>query len=250
MAIALLTISCQNSNSHKAFSIKEQKVVVLKAEGNEIHQYWEFKNDTLLWGNALGTVAHVMAYRDSLKMLLGADILNERIDKEASQQSMIFINDSVDGDTYNRQLTHPGKLGKIRPINFIEAELLNYQLERYPLLNHPTEFHAFILFHDSTEMVRVYFAASDQPWPPKSPEIFEAISNDLKSGWNLKYDLHNHYESAGKGYLGIMAPSMADAQMFKWMGSDFNLDFAIITNGFHTVEIKGSEFEYLRGHGD
>lgn len=250
IAFILVMVSCQTKDKAKAFSLKEQTPTVIKAEGNEIHQYWEFKNDTILWGSTLGKANHLMAYRDSLKMILGTKTLREKIEKESTQSSVVALFDSVNGDQYNSQMIHSGKMGLIRPINFLEAELLNYQLERYPLLSHPTEFHTFILFQDSTDLVRVYFAASDQPWPPKSNEIFAAISKDLKHGWNVKYDLHNHYEPVTNGYLGILAPSMADAQMFSWIGADFNLEAALITNGFHTVEVKNSEFAILRAHGE
>lgn len=152
------------------------------------------------------------------------------------------------GDSINAQLVHSKTLGKIRPINFLEAQLLDYQLNRYPLLSHPTEFHGFILLHDSLNLVRVYFASSDQPWPPKPKVILESIKNDLKHGWTLKYHLHNHYEPKSNNYLGILAPSMTDAQYYLFLSEEYNLGHALITNGFHTVEIQGGEFPKLKLH--
>ena len=37
-----------------------------------------------------------------------------------------------------------------------------------------------------------------------------------------------------------------DAQYFSFLSQDFNLKKALITNGFHTVEIKKEEFEKLK----
>jgi hypothetical protein len=128
----------------------------------------------------------------------------------------------------------------------LETQLLDYQINRYPLLSHPTEFHGFILLHDSLNLVRVYFAASDQPWPPKPNIILEAVKNDLKMGWTFKYHLHNHYEPKSNNYLGILAPSTTDAQYYSFLSEEYNLKKAIITNGFHTVEIQEEEFKKLK----
>ena len=60
------------------------------------------------------------------------------------------------GDHYNAMLVHTGAVGKVRPMNSLEAQILNYQLEKYPLLNHPTEFHAFIAYHPDRKAFRVF----------------------------------------------------------------------------------------------
>ena len=92
---------------------------------------------------------------------------------------------------------------------------------------------------------RVYFAASDQPWPPKPGVILEAVKKDLKQGWTFKYHLHNHYEPISNHYLGILAPSMTDAQYYMFLSEEYKLEESLITNGFHTVEIKRNEFHKL-----
>jgi len=62
----------------------------------------------------------------------------------------------------NKELIKQGYVGHIRDINYLEAEVLNYQLNRYPLLSHPTEFHGFIAEQDSLDKVRIYLGASNQ----------------------------------------------------------------------------------------
>lgn len=113
-------------------------------------------------------------------------------------------------------------------------------------MSHPTEFHGFILFHYELNLVRVYFAASDQPWPPKPHVILEALKNDLKNGWSFKYHLHNHYEPKSNHYLGILAPSITDVQYYLYLTEDYNLEQSLISNGFHTVEIQREEFPKLK----
>lgn len=76
--------------------------------------------------------------------------------------------------------------------------------------------------------------------------ILEAIKNDLKQGWTFNYHLHNHYEPKSNQYLGILAPSMTDAQYYLFLREEYHLEKSLITNGFHTVEIQGEEFPKLK----
>jgi len=249
-AFAAFWASCHSHKTGAKPAFKDLAPVVMDKKGAEIFQYWEFKDDPSLWAYQLGQVAGLQSYRDSLKRELGKEAFKLAVQKEASQNSPYYVKDQGNGDQINAQLVHSGAAGKIRPINFLEAELLNYQLDRYPLLSHPTEFHGFILSHDSLGQVRVYFAASDQPWPPKPSVILDALESDLKEGWDFKYHLHNHYEPKANNYVGILAPSLADAQFFVFLANEFHLGKALITNGFHTVEIRRDEFQKFRSHGN
>ena len=176
-AITFLHTSCRNNKTVQTFLLKDLAPVVMEYKGKEVFQYWEFENKPFLWGTVLGQVIAMKSYKDSLELELGTESFRQVVEKEASQNNSLDTLYSENGDLINAQLVHSGNVGKIRTINFLEAELLNYQLIRYPLLSHPTEFHGFILLHDSLNHVRVYFAASDQPWPPKPKVILESIKN-------------------------------------------------------------------------
>lgn len=245
LAVIVFIIGCHNNGNSQQVSLKTLKPFVMEKNGAEIFQYWEFRNDLYLWDTNFVEPPDLKLYKDSLYNLLGKDTLKFTVQKLAFQDISYKPIKTENGDSINTHLIHAKTLGKIRTINFLEAQLLDYQLNRYPLLSHPTEFHGFILFHDSLNLVRVYFAASDQPWPPKPKVILEAVKNDLKNGWTLKYHLHNHYEPKSNYYLGILAPSMTDAQYYLFLSEDYNLDYALITNGFHTVEIQKAEFKKL-----
>ncbi|MBK6699992.1 MAG: hypothetical protein IPG55_08865 [Saprospiraceae bacterium] len=65
-------------------------------------------------------------------------------------------------------------------------------------------------------------------------------------GWTFNYHLHNHYEPKANGYLGILAPSISDAQYYLFLSEEYSLKQAIVTNGFHTVEIQREEFQKLK----
>ncbi|MBK7233418.1 MAG: hypothetical protein IPH93_14440 [Saprospiraceae bacterium] len=247
--MGLLT-SCDNQKMQTEINLKNLTPVVLKQEGTEIFQYWEFKNDSNLWTHHFKIPANIKSYKDTLENIFGKDSFNFHVQKMAYQDNSYQSVQTLNGDSINAQLVHSKMVGKIRPMQYLEAQLLDYQLSRYPLFSWPTEFHGFILTHDSLKLVKVYFAASDQPWPPKPNVILERLVEELKQGWTFKYHLHNHYEPRSSHYLGILAPSMADAQFYQFLFEDFNLENALITNGFHTVEINKSEFSKFKAHGN
>lgn len=237
---------CQSKGKEQPISLKSISPVLLDKNGVEIFQYWEFRNEPYLWDTHFAQPSSLKWYADSVSNILGHDTFDLIVNQRAFQDSSYTLINTTNGDSINAQLIHSNTLGKIRPINYLESELIDYQISRYPLLSHPTEFHGIILFHDSLNLVRVYFAASDQPWPPKPTDILQAVKKDLTHGWTFKYHLHNHYEPKSNYYLGILAPSMTDAQYYVFLKDEYNLKQSLITNGFHTVEIKKEEFEMLR----
>jgi len=247
--MSVMLIGCISNKVVRKITLQKTEKVVLKKEGPAEFFYWEMDNAKQLWKSELGAVTSLYKYRDSLKIELGGEGLKQAIKKEATQTlPKNQIEKEENGDAINALLVHTGTLGKIRSINFLEAQLLNYQVNRYPLLSHPTEFHGFIAMHEEAQKVRVYFASSDTEWSPKPQVIIEQLEKDLQKGWKLKYHLHNHYCKKDKNYIGILAPSLADAQYFKMLSERFNISKALITNGFHTVEIDHSEFYKFESH--
>ncbi len=247
--LLLSTYSCAIKEDPEVFSSIEHPRIELHIEGNDQFIIWEIDNKASLWEFDLGEVKGIDTYRDSLIMKIGEERLMAAVQKESTQDmDHGSISEESDGDKINAHLVHSGESGLLRKINCLEAQLLNYQLMRYPLFSHPTEFHGFIGFNAELDKYRVYFAASDTEWPPKPRLLLDEIDKDLERGWQLKYHLHNHYSDASGDYIGILAPSMADAQYFKFLAEDYAIEKAFITNGFHTVVIEASEFNDFRSH--
>jgi hypothetical protein len=242
--LTLFVSSCDYKQ--QTVSLNSLNPVILEKKGAELFQYWEFNNDSTVWGTNFNLPNSIKLFEDTLKFLIGKDSVNSLIKRLTTQDSSLKLISTQNGDSLNAQLIHSKKLGKIRPINYLEAQILQYQMKRYPLISHPTEFHGFILLHDSLQKVKVYFAASDRPWPPKPNIILKAIQVDLNTGWTFLYHLHNHYEPKSNNYLGILAPSTSDAQYYNFLSEEYQLKKAAITNGFHTVEIRNDEFSQLR----
>ena len=249
--LAVLFIGCASNNFIKQTSFLSLEKVILKEEGPEQFLYWEIENAKSLWATELGSVAALVAYQDSLSRALGPDQFKQAVAKEETQAlPKTIIATAENGDRKNALLVHSGSLGKIRKINFLEAQVLNYQMERYPMFSQPTEFHGFIATHEEQQKLRVYFGASDTEWPPHPDALIEQLEKDRKQGWTLTYHLHNHYCKQDKDYIGILAPSLADAQYFKMLAERFQVKKTLITNGFHTVELEPREFYKFAAHGD
>jgi len=245
----LILLSCRNELTViQEFDAIAQKVS-LKEDYPEEFFYWELDNSESLWKHNLHNVPALMAYADTLKQTLGEKLFEEAIQKEADENLDIqLVEGEENGDRINAILVHSGHIGKIKKINYLESQILNYQLERFPLFSHPTEFHGFIIQNDSLNKIRVYFGASDTEWPPRPKILVDEVQKELNDGWKMIRHLHNHYCKADENYIGILAPSLADAQYFKMLKDRFQLDKATITNGFHTVEIDSSDFEKFESH--
>jgi len=241
--------ACKPAKTPSESFLKEESKVLLGQEGTSEFFYWEIENDERLWGEELGEVDGITEFRASLKIKLGELRYRATIEKESTQSLDKGIPDhEIDGDSKNALLVHTGNTGKIRVINHLEAQILNYQIVKYPLLSHPTEFHGFIVYNPKKNKFRIYYGASDSPWPPHPDLLLVEIEKDIKNGWLLKYHLHNHYEPASNNYLGILAPSLADAQYYKMLSENFDIEKALITNGFHTLVIDAIEFTEFESH--
>jgi hypothetical protein len=248
--LILVLLSCNNSSPTQHTSnwleasdyLHQFEAEIIDSSGYVIHQLWEIPNDPALWQKDFPAFPSFQQYEQSLIDHFGQAKLDS-VRLARSQKTGAY---GTSGDQNNAQLVLDGKAGAIRPINCLEAHLLNFQLQRFPLFDHPTEFGAFILKKDS--LLRIYYSASDQPWPPKDHIIQPKIDQDIQNGWKLFGHLHNHYNSAEEDYLGVLAPSMADAHYFKGKKEGFGLEKAFITNVFHTVEIDSSDFHLFSAH--
>jgi hypothetical protein len=248
--IAFLTccvvLSCQPTSS-PTVALSQFAPVLLQGEGPIRYQYWEIPQAEEWWEPAGVFPTAVQAFRDSLRLQLGDSLFAKVVSRQATQRSP-QAGDVPFDSLNNAQRVHQGGLGKVHPISKWEAQVLNEQLSRYPLLGHPTEFHCFVVQNPDSTLLRLYFAASDQPFPPSQGPLVEHFEPLLAEGWQLIAHLHNHYESDSTNYLGITAPSQADAHFYKGFHQSLGLREARITNGFHTVVLPAAVFGQFRSH--
>ena len=247
--ILLIMHGCTANQEPIKQSIEGVNKVFLKKEGHEEFFYWEMNDEEYVWGLELGKINALNGYKDSIKLTLGEEKYNTAIRNESKQDlEKSLIEEEENGDRINALLVHTGSVGKIRKINYLESEILNYQIGRFPMFSKPTEFHGFIVRNIKERKIRVYFGSSDTEWPPNPKVIINELEKEMNKGWKLIGHLHNHYCNEDKDYVGILAPSLADAQYYKMLKERFNLDKALITNGIHTVEIDSDDFEKFESH--
>ena len=126
----LLLFSCQQlppeSPTQPPPTLFASDPVVILKKGPEIQQYWEGDMDTGLFGEELGDLPALQAYQDSVKQAIGTETLKRIVERDTIQLT------PWPEENENHLMTHHKKIGTIRPIQFLEAHLLNYQLSRYP----------------------------------------------------------------------------------------------------------------------
>lgn len=246
LLLVSLFIACEGTKEEAPLpDLQKLAPVVLQQDGPEIHQYWEFADEAGLWETDFPIPEAIQTFRDSLLGAIGPDTLDFMLKRERSvtEKSELPL-DSLD----NWQIVHQGYAARIRDINYLEAQMLNYQISRFPLLSHPTEFHGFILNNEKADLIRVYMAASDAPFPPKPYAVTDQVDSLTQTDWELIYHLHNHYREPEENYLGAMGPSMADAHYIKNLHARVGLGHALVTNGFTTCVIKPSELATFNSH--
>jgi hypothetical protein len=207
---------------------------VLRREGNSVLQVWELPAAAVWFGNTVPDAPGYLAYRAAIRQA-GGDRARPVADPPQPK-------DDADRELWRRE-DHNAALmyaagGEVRPIRCLEAALFALQDARYSELTRPTEFIAHILRRD--DRLKLYFAASDQMFPPKQFYGLEKVSADVTAGWEYWVVLHNHTVRTldGKPALGVPAPSTSDVQLFKGLVGDLGLREVWVTNGMYTGIVR------------
>ena len=152
-------------------------------------------------------------------------------------------------DAYNLVIAATADARQTRPISCVEALLLDFQIRRTPrMLTHPTEFLAFFLQRAGRH--KIYYMTSDSEGVRGLGKIESLISADVREGWDLVGNLHNHsffLDDLDKTQpQGVLAPSASDIGAFRAFHDRQRLKSASITNGFETIHIPAPEFDLYR----
>ncbi|MCX5795318.1 MAG: hypothetical protein NTY77_07495 [Elusimicrobia bacterium] len=140
-----------------------------------------------------------------------------------------------------------GRLGSIRPINRLEAEILLLQLDRFGK-PYEGEILAFVL--RKAGRLRIYgYATATQTMKPGV--LRRRLEGDIADHWRFYANLHNHpfLFSDKNATSGELFPSGdttdGDVQYYLADAENLALQRAWITNGFDTIEIAAKEFPTL-----
>ncbi len=156
---------------------------------------------------------------------------------------------SRDG-SYNNDLVFEGGVGSVAPISCLDALLFARQADRVSQLEQPTEFIASVLRRDTPEgrRVLVVFAAGSEMFVPRGFYGFDLAADYVADGWYFWYVIHNHtiQRNGSRLALGTPAPSTNDVGLLRWLGTDFGLDSARVTNGFYTFNAAVEDLGQFR----
>lgn len=227
--------------------------VVLQQEGDTLVQSWTFKAGQLPDRVDPASLPALSAFLDTVRSRVGPLDARALIQRQVAYYASHSDSDSQ-GEAANGRTVLGGSAGTLRPISCVEALLVDYQAARFPMASHPTEFHAVVMERQDAgrETMRVYFAASSAPWPPKAGLLFERAAADRREGWQAVAHLHNHpFELSSRGDVdGANAPSMTDVQFWRYLRDSLGIESARVTNGFATFQAPAAAFARLRARGD
>lgn len=227
--------------------------VVLRQAADTVYQSWTYDAAQMPERVTLSRLPALSAFMDTARARAGTLDPRALLERQVAYYAGRPDSDSQ-GEAANGRMVLGGSLGTLRPANCLEALLVETQAARFPMASHPTEFHAIVMerMDAGRRWVRVYFAGSGAPWPPKANLLLEHVAEDRREGWRAVAHLHNHpFEFASGGDIaGANAPSMTDVQFWRYLRDDYGIESARVTNGFATFTAPAASFARLRTRGD
>ncbi len=219
---------------------------VVRSLDDAVLQYWEVEDRALWFEPVLPTDSAYAAYRQQVEALGADQAQPEQYVPEGEQD-----NEGWRRELHNVAQAYGGAAGTVRPIACLEAVLFAYQNARYPQLDHPTEFLALVLRNQVEErhVLRVYFGAGDEMFPPKTVYGFDEVERDVAAGWTYVAMLHNHtiQDADGEARLGVPAPSVSDVQLLHGLVENYGLERVWVTNGFYTLDMPTDKLDRYLG---
>jgi hypothetical protein len=225
------------------------------SDTTEWHGKFDMPDQPRLWQAAdMDTV--ISRFRDGVRLRLGP-----RIDAKSliERQRAIFaeLPGEWRGEAVNGSLVLEERVGSIGSTNCIEAMLWKWQAARYPMLEHPTEFGAFVLRRNGE--VRIYLSSADMVGQRLRSGLIKLVEADVAAGFEVVAHSHNHpflfdrrvgdrmwtTEATKADVAGALAPSMTDVQLFRALRSSIGLREAWITNGLESARFMADDFNKL-----
>lgn len=242
------------SNRCSLNNIAPEVLMVDGVDSSEWHGRFDLSEFPRLWEPAEFDEA-LETFRQAVRARLGTDVdagaLLER------QRAILAMSSEWSGEAANATSLLDGRVGVITPISCLEAMIWKWQAARYPMLEHPTEFGAFVL--TGHEQVRVYLSSADLVGQRIRRKVTDLVQADISAGWRLLAHIHNHpflfdrkvgdrmwtVDATKEDVAGALAPSTTDVQFFRSVRDSLNLEEAWVTNGLHTSRFRAREFDLL-----
>ena len=236
-------------------SVTPEVIAVAEAGESEWHGRFDLPELPRLWEPAEPDEV-ISTFRKAVRARLGTDVDARSL---VERQRAIFATMPAEwnGEAVNATLLLEGRVGRIIPIGCLEAMLWKWQAARYPMLEHPTEFGAFVMRGHGR--VRVYLSSADLVGQKARGKVMELVRADVLAGFHLLTHIHNHpflfdravgdrmwtVEATREDVAGALAPSMTDVQFYRKLRDSHGLEEAWVTNGLQTARFHAPDFDTL-----
>lgn len=226
----------------------------------ELHLLHELADSPELW-QPMPDDELIAGYRARLSARLQGNLSPRHLLTRQRAVMAAIGTESARGDAENATLLLEGRAGSIGPATCLEALLFREQARRYPMLEHPSEFGAFILRRKGT--IRIYLSSLESVGGKIRREINERVGADAAAGFEVTAHLHNHpflfdrvpgdrmwtTPETVADVAGAVAPSTNDAQFYRNIRDEVGLRGAWVTNGLDTARFTAQEIDLLRAAG-
>lgn len=233
-------------------------IAVPNPKPGELNEFFDLPDSPAWWAPAPMDPERER-YRAALVARLGGEeglqqrALLER--QNANPSSQLVKSGKREADNSDRVLE--GSAGKMGPASCLEWRLFQRQAHRYPMLEHPTEFGAYILRGNGR--LRVYLSGGDSVGGQLRHEVSNRVAADVANGFEPMAHLHNHpfmfdrkpgdrmytTELSKDEIGGALAPSLTDVQAYRSMRAGFGLKGAWLTNGLDSIRYTSEDFDRL-----
>lgn len=227
-----------------------------KPRPGELHLVFDLEDTPELWAPAPDDDL-IASYRARVTARLNDKVsprdllLRQRAIMEA------IATERARGDVENTTLVLEGRAGTLGPAACLESLLFREQARRYPMVERPSEFSAFIL--RGKGRVRVYFSSFETVGAKVRHEVNNRVRADGASGLALLAHLHNHtfmFDRVPGDRMwttpetvndvgGALAPSTTDVHFYRSMRESLGLRAAWVTNGLDTARFGAVDFDRL-----
>ncbi|HYO51500.1 hypothetical protein [Archangium sp.] len=241
-----------------ALDARPEVIPVESPKPGELNELFELPDAPAWWAPAPMDLEREQ-YRAALVARLGGDqglrqrALLER--QNAGPSARAVKSGKREADNSDRVLD--GSAGEMGPASCLEWRLFQRQAHRYPMLEHPTEFGAYILRGHGR--LRVYLSGGDSVGGQLRHEVSARVVADVANGFEPVAHLHNHpfmfdrkpgdrmytTEDSVNDIGGALAPSLTDVQAYRNMRARFGLKGAWLTNGLDSIRYTAEDFDRL-----
>lgn len=239
-------------------SLAEAIPVAGELNPGELHEVFDLP-DAPEWWAAAPPAPERERYRSALAARLGGDeavgyrALLERV--HATHLALVGKPGAREAENSSRVLE--GTAGTVGPISCLEWALFLRQARRFPMIERPTEFGAYVLRGHGR--LRIYLSGADYVGGKLRHEVRDRVMADVARGFAPVAHAHNHplmfdrkpgdrtwaTPETVNDVGGGVAPSLTDVQAFRMMRKGFGLQGAWVTNGLETGRYSSEDFDRL-----